>query len=154
MSLYTNDEITINAPTHRVWNALLDPALTQKYMFGCKVVCNWKVGDSIEWIGAQDGVVYVKGELVMLDPEKTFSFTVFDPNASYADVPENYLTATYTLTATGDTTQLKVTQGDYNRVTEGNQRYQDTINQGGWSAVLSSLKQVVENSENLEGNTD
>ena len=144
MSQYITDELKINAPASKVWEALTDPELTKEYMFGCEVICSWNVGDSIEWKGVQDGVVYVKGNLIAFDPERKFAFTVFDPLASYPDIPENYLTAAYTLTPDAGTTHLKVTQGDYQTVVDGEKRYRDTMAQGGWSAVLESLKKVVE----------
>ena len=146
MPLYTEDEIAINAPASKVWEALINPELTRQYMFGCEVICNWNIGDPIEWKGMQDGVVYVKGHLVAFDPPKEFAFTVFDPHASYPDVPKNYLTASYQLHDQGNATVLKVTQGDYASVAEGEKRYQDTLAQGGWSAVLDSLKKIVESS--------
>ncbi|GJM28493.1 MAG: ATPase [Cyclobacteriaceae bacterium] len=147
MPLFTDDSIIINAPVSTVWDALINPELTKQYMFGCEAKCSWKVGDPIEWIGSEDGVVYVKGSLVTFEPNKRFAFTVFDPHGSYADIPENYLTATYTLTPEGGNTHLNVIQGDYEKVAEGNKRYQDTMDQGGWNGVLESLKKIVETHE-------
>jgi uncharacterized protein YndB with AHSA1/START domain len=144
MALFTEDSIIINAPASKVWDALINPALTPKYMFGCEVVCNWNTGDLIEWKGAADGVVYVTGRLISFKPVEELAFTVFDPLATYPDVPENYLTATYALTPEDSSTHLKVTQGDYQIVADGEKRYQDTMDQGGWSGVLESLKEVVE----------
>ena len=79
-----------------------------------------------------------------LEKERVFSFTTFDPNGAYEDVSENYLTATYTLTPEGDTTHLRVTQGDYATVAGGNARYEDTMSQGGWSSVLKAIKELLE----------
>ena len=144
MALYIENEIIINASPQQVWQALVDPAVTPTYMFGCAVICDWLPGSPIHWKGVADGVVYVKGNLVSLDKPKRFAFTVFDPNAKYADVPENYLTATYTLSQHNTGTRLQVTQGDYETVAAGKQRYDDTLAQGGWQAVLDGIKQVVE----------
>jgi uncharacterized protein YbjQ (UPF0145 family) len=65
-------------------------------------------------------------------------------NTSPAAVWNAYLTATYELTPRDHATHIRVIQGDYSTVDEGSKRYQDTINQGGWSTVLKALKQVVE----------
>lgn len=142
--VYIQNEITINGTPENVWKALTDPQITKQYMFGCEVMCAWNIGDPILWKGAADGVVYVKGKLVAFDPPKKFSFTVFDPMASYPDIPDNYLTATYTLEQQGQTTLLKVSQGDYASVAEGSKRYQDTKDQGGWTGVLAGIRDVVE----------
>nr|WKN38976.1 SRPBCC domain-containing protein [Tunicatimonas sp. TK19036] len=144
-TLYTHDEITIQAPASEVWAALINPNLTRKYMFGCEVICNWEKGTPLLWKGAEDGVIYVKGTLLDFEPGEKLSFTVFDPNANYEDVPSNYLTATYTLESNRDVTLLNVTQGDYAAVADGEKRYQDTMAQGGWSAVLQTIKSLAEN---------
>ena len=141
---FIHNEILIKAPIASVWQALVDPAMTQQYMYGCEVICDWQIGSPILWRGVQDGVVYVKGHLAELEEEKVFAFTVFDPLASYEDIPANYLTATYTLAEEEDHTKLTVTQGDYSKVADGQKRYEDSLAQGGWGAVLEQIQQLVE----------
>ncbi len=141
---FTSDEILINANPETVWKVLTDPELTPRYMFGCTVACDWRPGSPILWTGVQDGVTYVKGNLKIFDKPNTFSFTVFDPNAAYADIPENYLTATYTLSKHKNGTLLKVTQGDYARVAEGKKRYRDSVDSGGWMPVLDGIRKIAE----------
>ena len=143
-SLWVNSSLEINAPIEEVWKALIDPDITQQYMFGCEVECDWKIGDPLLWKGAADGVIYVKGELVALEKPHRFTFTVFDPNAKYEDVPENYLTAAYTLTPKETGTLIEVAQGDYAKVADGQKRYEDTIKDGGWDGVLAKMKEIVE----------
>lgn len=139
-SLYIENEILIDASPDKVWQTLIDPEMTKIYMFGCEVLSSWKIGEQMLWKGAHDGVIYVKGKLLIFDQEKTFSFTVFDPNDSYEDIPENYLTATYRLSGKGGETLLKVTQGDYAAVAAGEKRYKHTMDQGGWFPVLEGIK--------------
>lgn len=143
-ALFTEDTIKINATMSEVWDALVNPEKTKQYMFGCEVVCNWQVGSPLLWKGAQDGVVYVKGKLVKLENEKVFAFTTFDPSASYEDIEANYLTATYALKKEGQHVILTVTQGDYSTVADGDKRYKDTLDQGGWSSVLEQIKEMLE----------
>ncbi len=142
--LYLENEISIERDPQTVWKVLTEPEYTKQYMYGCEVECDWKPGNAIIWRGEADGVVYVKGDLVVFDPHRTLSFTVFDPQADYPDIPENYLTASYVLKPSGNTTRLKVTQGDYNSVADGEQRYEDTLAQGGWGSVLEGIKKVAE----------
>ncbi|MDX1908936.1 MAG: SRPBCC domain-containing protein [Bacteroidia bacterium] len=142
--IFIENEILIAAEPAAVWEALIQPSQTVQYMYGCEIVCDWQPGSPLLWKGAADGVIYVKGHLVAFEPEKTFSFTVFDPQGPYADIPANYLTATYTLTPEGGATRLRVTQGDYAIVAEGAQRYEDSHSQGGWGAVLEGIRQLVE----------
>lgn len=141
--LYTEDTTTIKASINEVWDALVNPGKTKEYMFGCEVESDWTVGNPVLWKGAQDGVVYVKGKLVEFEKGKVFSFTTFDPLASYEDVESNYLTATYTLEEQGENVLLTVTQGDYATVADGDVRYKDTLDQGGWSGVLAQIKTIM-----------
>jgi uncharacterized protein YndB with AHSA1/START domain len=141
-SLFTSDEIYIETPAQTIWEVLINPEMTKQYMFGCEVICDWEIGSPILWKGVQDGVVYVKGNLLQFDPCNIFSFSVFDPNATYPDIPENYLVATYTLSEKNNRTHLKVIQGDYLKVADGQKRYQDSIDGGGWAPVLESIRKL------------
>lgn len=141
---FTHDEILIRANPETVWKVLTDPQITPQYMFGCAVQCDWKPGSPIHWTGTSDGIIYVKGNLKAFEKPRKFSFTVFDPNAAYADIPANYLTATYTLSKQQNGTLLEVTQGDYAKVAEGNKRYQDSVASGGWMPVLEGVRKIAE----------
>ena len=143
-TLYTRDEIIIQASTDAIWDVLVNPEMTKLYMYGCEVLSDWKIGSPVLWRGAEDGITYVKGELVAFEKNQEFAFTVIDPNGSYEDIPENYLTARYTLEKTKDGIKLVVTQGDYAHVEEGEKRYKDTIDAGGWQPVLEGIKKLAE----------
>lgn len=143
-TLFTENEIDIEATANEVWKILTDPEKTKRYMYGCEVISDWNPGDPIIWKGAEDKVVYVKGNIITFEPGKKLSFTVFDPNANYDDLPENYLTVVYTLNSQGNQTRLHVTQGDYSAVQDGEKRYQDTVSQGGWQPVLEGIKDLAE----------
>ncbi|MEM9719012.1 MAG: SRPBCC domain-containing protein [Bacteroidota bacterium] len=141
---FIHNEIEIQASAEEIWDALTHPAKTQQYMYNCEALSTWKEGDELLWKGAQDGVVYVKGRVVIFDPEKTLAYTVFDPNGTYPDIPENYLTVTMTLEDREEGILLKVSQGDYSQVANGADRYEDTLDQGGWQSVIQGIKRVVE----------
>ncbi len=136
------DSIIIDAPPSRVWDTLVNPAMTRKYMFDCEAFSEWKAGSPLEWKGAADGKVYVKGNVVEIENERLLRYTVFDPNGGMRDVPENYLTVTYSLAAEGGRTILDVSQGDYAKVENGRKRYEETVN--GWGMVLQKIKEIAE----------
>lgn len=137
--------ITLNADISKVWNALTNPEMTKQYMFGCKVVSDWKVGSPIIWKGNLEGKekVFVKGSIEKIEPGKLLQYTTFDPNAEYNDVPSNYVQATYELTPKLGKTVLSVTQGNYANVENGQKRYYDS--DGGWNRALTALKALIEN---------
>jgi uncharacterized protein YndB with AHSA1/START domain len=99
MSRIISNTILINAPAFTVWNALINPTETKKYMFGCETVSTWQPGSPLLWQGEYEGqtMVFVKGHVVSIDPGSHLAYTVFDPNAAMEDIPENHLTVTYDL---------------------------------------------------------
>ncbi|RYE19669.1 MAG: hypothetical protein EOP42_28670, partial [Sphingobacteriaceae bacterium] len=117
--------ITINAPVSSVWDALVNPAKTKIYMFGCEAVSDWKVGSDLLWSGNYEGkeMVFVKGKILEIEPNKLLKYTVIDPFAAYPDIPENYLNVTYQLEEIGTQTTLIVTQDGFETAAEGEKRY-------------------------------
>ena len=142
--------ISINASVSVVWDALTNPEQTKKYMFGCETVSDWKKGSPLIWKMLYEGkdFIPVKGHIVEIEPNKILAYTVIDPhNPDIPDLPENYLTVTYSLKSAGDQTILTVTQGDYNKVAEGEKRYNESYNNGeGWDPILGQIKKLLETS--------
>ena len=147
MSQFIKNSITINAPASKVWNALVNPEQTKKYMFGCEAISEWRVGSSLLWKGQHEGkeMVFVKGSVADIQPERFLAYTVIDPNSTIEDIPENYLTVTYELKSDNGKTTLTVTQGDYSTVADGERRFKESSNNGeGWNPILVEIKKLVE----------
>jgi uncharacterized protein YndB with AHSA1/START domain len=145
--LIIKNSITINAPAATVWDALVNPEKTKQYMFGCETVSEWTPGSELLWKGTYEGneMVFVKGEILQIQPEKFLEYTAIDPNSDIDDTSENYLRVTYELISDSEQTILNVTQGDYSTVADGERRYQDSYNNGeGWNPILVEIKKLVE----------
>ena len=144
--LIVRNTITIQAPAARVWDAMTNPAQTKKYMFGCEALSDWKEGSPLIWKGNFNGVelVAVKGTVLGIRPGKFLAYTTIDPNSTIPDTPDNYLTVTYELAEEDGHTLLTATQGDYSTVAEGDKRYKETIDGGGWAPILAAVKELVE----------
>ena len=146
--LFIKNTITINAPADKVWDALVNPEQTKKYMFGCETVSDWKPGSPLLWRMDYEGKEFipVKGNVVDIQPGKLLVYTVIDPNnPATPDIPENYLTVTYELAPGNGHTVLNVTQGDYSTVADGEKRYKDSYNNGeGWNPILVQIKEILE----------
>ena len=145
--LVVKNTIAIQAPPAEVWDALVNPAKTKQYMFGCETVSDWKVGSQLLWTGVFDGkeLIAVKGEILEIQPGKRLVYTTIDPNSTIDDVSENYLRVTYDLKPENGHTVLNVEQGDYATVEEGERRYQEAFNGGeGWNPILVEIKKLVE----------
>lgn len=145
--LVITNTIEINAVPEKVWDALTKPEQTKQYMFGCETVSDWQPGSPLLWRMEYEGkeLIAVKGAVVDIQPGRFLSYTAIDPNSSIPDIPENYLTVTYTLEPKIGHTLLTVTQGDYATVADGARRYQESYNNGeGWNPILVKIKQLVE----------
>lgn len=145
--LVVKSEITINAPLQKVWDVLTKPEQTKKYMYGCETVSDWKAGSELLWRGSYEGkeMVFVKGKVIEIKPPSLLKYTVTDPNASYPDIPANYLNVIYELSAQGNQTKLVVIQDGFEGAAEGEKRYKDTYNNGeGWNPILVQIKKIAE----------
>ncbi|HYC83690.1 MAG TPA: SRPBCC domain-containing protein [Chryseosolibacter sp.] len=141
------NSVLIEATPSAVWDALTNPVQTKKYMFGCEALSGWKKNDPLIWKGIFNGkeLVAVKGHIVDIQKYRFLAYTVFDPNSTIEDKPENYTTVTYSLTASGGFTVLEVTQGDFSKVAEGERRFREVAEAGGWEPILKEIKKLVEN---------
>lgn len=144
MQAYIETDIVINAAPAKVWDALVNPEMTARYMFGCWAVSGWKPGDRLDWVGQMEGkdMTFVTGQVVECLPNQKLVYTVIDPFATYPQTPENHLTVSCTLTEVDGGTQLAVSQGDYSKVAEGERRYGDGA--AGWSQLLNTIKELIE----------
>jgi uncharacterized protein YndB with AHSA1/START domain len=140
--LILKKNITIKAPVSKVWDALTKPEWTNKYMFNCDAISEWKKGSHLIWKGHQDGKVYVKGQIVDIKPKQLLEFTTFDPNGELPDIPDNYTKVSYKLASENGHTKLFVSDGDFSKVGNGEKRYQETVK--GWEVTLNKLKEEVE----------
>jgi uncharacterized protein YndB with AHSA1/START domain len=135
--------IEVDAPIEILWKVLTDSEFIKQYMFGCNAETNWTPGSPLLWKGAADGKLYVKGLIVSVEKPHRLAYTIFDPNSTIQDIPENYLTMTYELTRrTEHTSALEITQGDFSKVEDGQRRYQHSLQ--GDDLVLTGIKNLAE----------
>lgn len=145
--LIVQNSILIKADAGKVWDALVNPEQTKKYMFGCKTVSDWKIGSSLLWQGMYEGeeMVFVKGIILDIKLSRLLKYTVIDPNATMADIPENYLNVTYELKEQSGHTNLTIFQDGFEDAADGEKRYTDVQNNGeGWNPILVEIKKLVE----------
>jgi uncharacterized protein YndB with AHSA1/START domain len=95
--LIVKNNITINAPVSDVWDALVNPEKTKKYMYGCETVSDWEKGSELLWKGMHEGkeMVFVKGDILEIQPGKLLKYTAIDPNSTIDDTSEKPITVTY-----------------------------------------------------------
>jgi len=134
--------LELDASISDVWEALTNPSITEKYMFGSRVETDWKVGSPIIWKGTVGGkeVVHLRGEIEEIEPGKMVRYSCFSPASGEEDEPENYTHVTYELSETGGKTLLNVSQGDFSGFTDGGIRFNHTIE--AWDAVFLALQEI------------
>jgi uncharacterized protein YndB with AHSA1/START domain len=131
--------IEIGTGAKNVWNALTDPEQIQKYLFGTKVVSDWKVGSPITYTGVWEGKEYAdKGKIVELIPDRLLKTTYWSSFSGKSDSPENYSNVTYELAEKGNKTVLSVTQD--NNPTKDSAAH----SKKNWESVLKALKTLLE----------
>lgn len=142
-----SNQVSINGTLAQVWDMLTNPLKTKQYMFGCETVTDWKPGSELLWRGNYEGkeMVFVKGFVIDIIPDKLLRYSVIDPNASYPPVAENHLNVTYTLTEENDQVTLTASQDGFEAAADGDKRYEEVYNKGeGWNPILREIKKLVE----------
>ena len=145
--LVVQNSILINADITKVWDALVNPKQTKKYMFGCETVSDWKIGSSLLWQAMYEGkeMVFVKGIILDIKPNRLLKYSVIDPNTLMTDIPENYLNVTYLLEEQNGQINLIISQDGFEDAADGEKRYKDVQNNGeGWNPILIEIKKLVE----------
>ena len=131
--------IIINASASRVWDALTKPDLIKQYLFGTEVATDWQVGSPITYKGTWEGKTYEdKGKILQVEPGRLLVSTYWSSLSSVPDIPENYQTVRYELSAESDGTRLTITQ-DNNDTQEAAAHSEQN-----WKMVLDAIKKLLE----------
>jgi uncharacterized protein YndB with AHSA1/START domain len=134
-------EIYIKTTPERLWEAVTDNEMRQKYNFGVGVTSDWKQGSSYEGVHQQAGIAIAEGENLEVDPPRRL---VQSFNALWSDDVKSEGTSrvTWEIEQVGDSCQLTVTH-DQLREDANGELY------GGWPQILSGLKTLLETGETL-----
>ena len=134
-------EIYIKTTPDRLWQAITDTELRQKYTFGVGVQSDWTPGSHYEAVHPGAGTKISEGENLEVDPPHRLvqSFT-----ALWSDDVRAAGTSrvTWEITPVGDSCQLTVTHDQLPAGVNG-EVY------GGWPMILSGLKTLLETGELL-----
>ena len=132
-------ETTIETSADKVWDALTDPEMIKKYMFGTTVISEWKEGSKIVWEGEWEGKHYEdKGKILNMDPKKQLQYSHFSPMTGLDDIPENYHIVTIDLSEKDKQTVVILTQD--NNADEKAKEHSEK----NWKMMLASLKKLLE----------
>jgi uncharacterized protein YndB with AHSA1/START domain len=135
-------EIYIKTTPERLWEAITNSEMRQKYSFGVGVKSDWKNGSGYEAVHEGAGIRISEGENLEVEPPRRLvqSFT-----ALWSDEVKNEGASrvTWDIEPVGDSCRLTVTH-DQLREGANNELY------GGWPMILSGLKTLLETGELLD----
>ena len=140
-------EIYIKTTPERLWQAITDGAITEKYYYGTKAKSDWKPNSPYTY-NTQDGTVMLDGIVIESDPPSRL-VTTFNPHwmPDAGEFPESKVT--YEISPAGETCKLTLIHEDLvpgNPMTDGIRK--------DWSEILSGLKTFLETGEPLVMHAD
>ena len=140
-TLVARVSLTINAPTARVWDALIDPDKIKQYILASDVVSQWREGSSIVWKSEFNGKPFeIKGTILRLEPQRLLEFDQSRPifRVSQTLRPSDYHRVTIELSDQGKGTHLSL-------IDQGNATERELAHsQGGWQLALGNMKALLE----------
>jgi uncharacterized protein YndB with AHSA1/START domain len=136
--------IYIASTPEKVWEALTDPAFTRQYFAGFAIDVEPREGGAF-LLRYPDGRVHISGRVVEWSPPRRFSCTwLVEGMQDFGELPECLVT--YDIELAGGAVKLTMTEAHCWNVP-------DEIlagGRGGWPAILSSLKSVLETAKPLD----
>lgn len=123
-------ETYIDTTAEELWEALTSPDFTEQYWGGRRIQSDWEKGSTVKHVRPDGGFDW-HGEVLQADPPKLLSYTflVDDEDAEATKV-------TFELEPYGSVMRLRVTHEFESEV--------DPNIKGGWIAIISSLKSLLE----------
>jgi DNA-binding transcriptional ArsR family regulator len=135
-------EIYIKTTPERLWEAITDGEMRQKYTFGVGVDSDWTEGSGYQAVHPAAGIAISEGENLEVDPPRRL---VQSFHALWSDDVKAAGTSrvTWEIEPVGDSCHLTVT---HDQLPEGasSELY------GGWPMILSGLKTLLETGELLD----
>lgn len=124
----------------RVWDALTNPDQIRKYFFGTEASSDWREGSTISYRGIWEGKRYEdKGIIEEMIPERRLRINHWSSRSGKPDKRENYSPHSYSLTPSGDTTKVTITQEDSYTSDETRAKAWQH-----WDIVMDGLKKLLE----------
>ncbi len=134
--------IYIASTPEKVWQALTDPNITEKYWFGFRVAAGGKPGEHMTATDPKGKLVH-DDPIIESDPPRRLSYA-WSP--LYKDLQgERPSRVTFELAPLKDQTRLTIVHEDFD---DGSKIF--GLISKGWPAVLSSMKSFIETGSGLQ----
>ena len=135
-------EIYIKTSPERLWQAITDSEMREKYTFGVGVTSDWTPGSRYEAVHPGAGIAISEGENLEVDPPRRL---VQSFRAVWSDDVKSEGTSrvTWEIEPIGDDSCRLIVTHDELREGANGELY------GGWPMILSGLKTLLETGETL-----
>ena len=135
--------IYIASTPEKVWQALTSAEFSRQYFFGNAVEVEMRVGGAYI-VRTPDGALHISGEVIECDPPRKLTVTF---NVNWPELVEKLgpTLVAYEIEQSGEAVRLTLTQSQDRVLSD------DILSggRGGWPAILSSLKSVLETGKPL-----
>jgi uncharacterized protein YndB with AHSA1/START domain/DNA-binding transcriptional ArsR family regulator len=136
-------QVYIRTTPERLWQAITDPAFTERYFFKTRVDATWSNGEKLKYLD-REGRLVVDGEILEAErPRRLVTTWSFRNDPELAGDPPSRVT--WEIEPLGDTCKLTLIHDDFTSETA---TFHSVVQ--GWPLVLSSLKSLLETGEALE----
>jgi uncharacterized protein YndB with AHSA1/START domain len=131
--------IAIKATPTKIWEALTNPKIIKKYLYGTQAESEWKVGSRIVYKGEYDGHSYAdKGTIKQFEKGKIFQHSYLSTFSGIEDIPENYHLVTYLIEKSNGGSLLTINQENIH-----SKEAMEHAGKG-WDAVTELIKEEAE----------
>jgi len=138
-SFKVKKHIDIKASKEKVWDALTNPMVIKKYLFGTEAVSDWKVGSTLIFRGTFDRKEYAdKGIIQRFEVGEIFQYTYLSSFSGLEDRDENYHLITYILEDTHQGVSLDLLHENIQNKKAQKHAFEN------WDFVLKEIKEIVE----------
>ncbi len=136
-------ETFIRTTPEKLWEGLTSAAFTRLYFHNTEISSDWEVGSPVVFNRANDGGTAIEGKILVADKPKLLSYTW---RALYEEdmAAESHSRVTFEIEAMPGVCRLRIVHDDF----EAGSKTYETVSQG-WSAIICSLKSLLETGEPL-----
>ncbi len=128
----------IRTTPEKVWQALTDPAFTERFWYGTRLESDWQVGSPITFVKPEGMGDPDRGKVLVADRPRTLSFEWTE--IGYAPLKgERPSRATFTIEPETDGVKLTLVHDQFD---EGSKVMEAMKN--GWPAILGNLVKTLE----------
>jgi uncharacterized protein YndB with AHSA1/START domain len=135
-------ETFIKAPPEKVWEGLTSPEFTRRYFWKTEVESTWELGAPVTFKN-DEGRLFVEGEVIEASPPLRLCFTW---RALWSEelAKEEASRVSFEIEQQGAVCHLRIVHDQF---PAGSKTHEEVS--GGWSAIVCSLKTLLETGEPL-----